>query len=73
MLKISLAAARVNCSMTQQEAAKSLHVSKKTIQNWERGSSFPNAMMIDAICNLYGVSVDNLLFLRQNNALGVKQ
>lgn len=64
MLKISLAAARVNRSMTQQEAADSLHVSKKTIQNWENGSSYPNAKMIDAICDLYGVTMDNLLFLR---------
>ncbi len=68
MLKISLAAARVNRSMTQQEAADCLHVSKKTIQNWESGSSFPNAKMIDAICNLYGVAVDNLLFLPEKNA-----
>lgn len=68
MLKISLAAARVNKSMTQQEAADFLHVSKKTIQNWENGSSYPNAKMIEAICNLYGVSMDNLLFLHQNNA-----
>ena len=68
MLKISLAAARVNKSMTQQEAADFLHVSKKTIQNWENGSSYPNAKMIEAICNLYGVSMDNLIFLRQNNA-----
>ncbi len=68
MLKISLAAARVNCSMTQQEAADALHVSKKTIQNWESGSSCPNSMMIEPICNLYGVSMDNLLFLRKDNA-----
>ena len=68
MLKISLAAARVNKSMTQQEAAKALHVSKKTIQNWEKGVSYPTVKMMDAICNLYGVPMDNLLFLPSDNA-----
>lgn len=68
MLKISLAAARVNKSMTQEEAAKALHVSKKTIQNWEKGVSFPTVKMIEAICDLYDVSLDNLLFLHSENA-----
>jgi transcriptional regulator with XRE-family HTH domain len=68
MLKISLAAARVNKSMTQEEAAKALHVSKKTIQNWEKGVSFPTVKMIEAICDLYDVSLDNLLFLPSDNA-----
>ena len=68
MLKISLAAARVNRSMTQQEAAKALHVSKKTIQNWEKGTCYPNVKMLESICKLYGISLDNLIFLPSNNA-----
>ena len=68
VLKVSLAAARVNKSMTQQEAANSLHVSRKTIQNWEKGISYPNMKMLESICILYGISVDDLLFLPSNNA-----
>ena len=67
-LKISLAAARVNKSMTQQDAAKALNVSKKTIQNWEKGVSYPTVQMLEKICNLYGVSMDNLLFLPSKDA-----
>ena len=68
MLKISLAAARVNKSMTQEEAAKRLHVSKKTIQNWENGITYPTIKMIDEICKLYEIPMDNLLFLPSDNA-----
>ena len=35
--KISLAAARVNAEMTQEEVAEIMHVSKNTIINWEKG------------------------------------
>lgn len=35
--KITLAAARVNAGMTQEEVAKAMHVSKNTIVNWENG------------------------------------
>ena len=68
MLKINLAAARVNKGLTQREAAKRLRISTKTLVNWERGVSYPNMAKIDDLCTLYGVSVDNLIFLPQNNA-----
>lgn len=35
--KITLAAARVNAGMTQDDVAKEMHVSKNTIINWEKG------------------------------------
>lgn len=35
--KISLAAARVNAKMTQEEVAKKMKVTKNTIVNWEKG------------------------------------
>ena len=68
MLKISLAAARVNAGMTQRDSAKALRISTKTLVNWENGRSFPTMPQIEEICALYGVSVDNLIFLHQNNA-----
>lgn len=62
MLKISLEAARVNAKLTQKEAAKRLKVSNSTLGRWEKGLGFPNATMIDKICELYGVSYDNIFF-----------
>lgn len=35
--KISLAAARVNAGMTQNDIAKKMHISKNTEINWEKG------------------------------------
>lgn len=67
MVKITLRAARVNVGLSQQEAADRLSVSKKTIGNWERGSTFPPANEIPAICDLYGVSYDQLNFLPDNS------
>lgn len=68
MLRISLAAARVNKEMTQREAAKKLGISTRTLINWEKGLSYPSAPKINALCALYEVSLDNLIFLPQNNA-----
>ncbi len=68
MLKINLASARVNSGLTQREAAKELGVSTKTLVNWENGRSFPTMAKIESICNLYGVSVDNLIFLQKKDA-----
>ena len=63
MLKISLEAARVNAGLSQKEVADILKVSNKTVSNWENGKSFPDAPQIVKICELYGVSYDNINFL----------
>lgn len=63
MLKITLRAARVNAGLQQKEAAKALKVSNKTLCLWEAGRRSPKQEHIDAICDLYGVSYDNLIFL----------
>lgn len=67
MLKISIRAARVNVGLSQKEAADHLGVSNKTICNWESGATYPPADKIPEICELYGVSYDNLNFLPSNS------
>lgn len=63
MVKITLKAARVNAGLSQKEAAKKLNVSNKTLHSWESGKTFPAAHKIDALCDLYGISYDNIIFL----------
>lgn len=63
MLKITLAAARVNVGLSQKEAAKRLGISNKTLCKWETGAAFPRADLIDKICELYRVGYDHLIFL----------
>ena len=67
MLKISLKAARVYAGLSQKEVATTLKISNKTLSNWENGKSFPDAEKIDALCNLYGLSYDNINFLPSNS------
>lgn len=62
MAKISLAAARVNAKLTQKEAAKKLNISNKTLFQWEKGITTPHVRKIDAICDLYGVTYDDIIF-----------
>ena len=63
MLRITIQAARVNVGLRQKDAAVRLGVSNKTLGNWEKGTTFPPADKIPAICELYGVSYDHLNFL----------
>ena len=63
MPQITLKAARVNAGYTQKEAAKLLHISNKTLQNWESGKSYPNADKIAEICILYQIPYDCINFL----------
>lgn len=63
MVKLSIRAARVNIGLSQKEAAMRIGVSNKTLGNWENGTTFPPVDKIPVICELYGVSYDNLNFL----------
>lgn len=67
MLKISLKAARVNANLSQKEAAKKLKISNKTLHSWESGETSPSAKHIDAMCELYNVSYNDLNFLPTNS------
>ena len=69
MMRVTLKAARVNAGYSQEEAAHLLRVSPYTLSNWERGISTPRANYIDAICDLYKVTFDMLIFLPNKSAL----
>ena len=61
-LQISLAAARVNAQMTQEDVAKRLRVGKRTIINWEKGISIPSFADINMLSQIYGIPVDNIFY-----------
>lgn len=62
MVKMSLAAARVNAGLTQKEASKALEISNKTLCSWESGKSYPNAAQIKDLCALYALPYDSIEF-----------
>lgn len=59
-LQISLAAARVNAEMTQEEVAQKLQVSKQTIINWEKGRTIPGVPEIEMLARIYGIPQENI-------------
>lgn len=60
--KISLAAARVNANMTQQQVAEILKISKVTLVSWEKGKTKIPFNALLNLCELYSVPVD-LIFV----------
>jgi transcriptional regulator with XRE-family HTH domain len=62
MSQITLKAARVNAGLTQLAVAKKLDISVATVKNWECAKTFPKQPQIEALCELYGVSYDNIFF-----------
>lgn len=51
--KLTLRKYRLLSDLTQEEAAKSIGVSKEALSNWERGVTFPKPPSIDKLCELY--------------------
>ena len=56
--QISLAAARVNAKMTQEDTAKAMKVSKSTVVNWEKGRVIPGIPEMEMMSRLYGIPQD---------------
>lgn len=64
--QISLASARVNAGMTQEEIAHKMGVSKKTIINWEKGNTSPSFAVIQMLSSIYGIPAD-YIFLQKKS------
>lgn len=53
--------ARIKKSMTQEEVADKLYVSRQSISNWENNKTYPDIGNVLALSDLYEVSLDELL------------
>jgi DNA-binding XRE family transcriptional regulator len=61
-LKITIKAARVNCGLTQREAAEAIGCSRESLQAYECGKTIPNWAIVKRIEEVYGIPIDNLIF-----------
>lgn len=59
-IQISLAAARVNAGFTQAEVAKRLHISSRTILNWENGVVKIPFISLKVLSELYNIPMENI-------------
>lgn len=67
MIRISLAAARVNAGLTQTDVAKALNVGKQTIVNWEKGKSEPKMSQSRELSLLYKMPLDYIFLPQKSN------
>lgn len=66
-LRISLAAARVNAGLKQDDVAKELKVGKQTIVNWEKGISEPKMSQARELSALYKMPLDYIFLPTKSN------
>lgn len=59
---ITMKAARVNANLTQTEAANALQISKNTLGNYESGKTIPGIDVAKRMAELYGLTVNDIIF-----------
>ena len=59
-IQISLAAARVNAKLTQEEVANMMKIGKRTIINWEKGVAIPSFADLNMLSSIYKIPMDNI-------------
>ncbi len=60
---------RKSKQLSQEEVANKLNVTRQTVSKWETGQSMPDFDKILPICELYGISADELLTNTKNEKL----
>jgi DNA-binding XRE family transcriptional regulator len=61
-MKVTLKAARINKGLTQEDVAKALNVTKKTVGSWEMGKTMPKIDKIENLCSLLGCRYDDIIW-----------
>lgn len=62
-MAITLKASRVNAGLTQSEAAQKLQISRGTLASYEMYRTKPDIEVAKRIADLYGTTVDGIIFL----------
>ena len=58
-------------NMSQEELAEKINVSRQTLSKYETGESLPDIEKCQAIANVFGVSVDDLINYKREEGLGL--
>ena len=68
-MKLTPKAARVNAGLTQAEVCAKLGINKGTLINYEKYRTIPDIEIGKAMAALYGLSVNDIIFLPSDCAL----
>ena len=60
-LHVNLQEQRKKKGLSQADVAEHLHISRQAISQWETGKTQPDIGSLQALCNLYGLSVSEML------------
>lgn len=63
MTKLPLKAHRTLNDMSQQEVAEKVGVDRNTYANWEKYETYPNAIQLMQLAEVFGCSLDDILIL----------
>lgn len=58
-------------NMTQADLAKKLNITRSSVNAWEMGISVPSTTYIVELAQLFHVSTDYLLGLKQNSSIDI--
>lgn len=56
-----IASLRKEKNLTQEQLAEKLYITDRAVSKWERGLSLPDADKMISLCNILGISVNELL------------
>lgn len=61
----NLSSLRRASGLSQEKAAEAVGVTRQAVAKWEAGETTPDVLHCDALAELYGVSLDDLLHFEQ--------
>ncbi|WP_054691096.1 helix-turn-helix domain-containing protein [Fructilactobacillus florum] len=70
---------RKHKKITQEKLASSLHVSRKTISNWENKRGIPDLDSLNLICNIFNIPLNYFsekvedCYIDNNSTIGKKK
>lgn len=61
MLAENLKKARKNSGYSQDEVATKLSITRQSISKWETGRAYPDVISLKLLCDLYDISMDEII------------
>lgn len=65
-VKITMREARIIAKLTQDDVARALNVSRRTVHSWEKGETAPTVEKAREFCNLCQIPYDAITFLHRD-------
>ena len=57
----NIASYRKYCNLTQAQLAEKINYSDKAVSKWERGDGIPDTMVMIKLCNIFGITLNDLI------------